>query len=252
MPEEAQTSPSKRIGAGPKKVLLPFSVRIVRTDDQLEKAISIRSEAYAKHIPLLGEALKAAEASDRSSDTIVFVAESYSSGEPLGTIRIHTNFSNPIPIESSIELPEGFKGKAIAGVSRLAVKSGSKGRLVKIALFKALHRFCLAKQIEWLVIGARPPLDRGYLELGFTDVFPDTRPRPLVSAGGVPHRILCFEVFTAERRWFDLSHPLYVFMGKRYHPDIEIFSSVNNMWAQPRSPRPVPSSDYSRLEIPLV
>jgi len=252
MPPEAPHRTPARISLGPKKVHLPFSVRIVRTDAQLSKAVTIRAEAYSRHIPRLGEALKNAEAADRASDTIIFLAESHETGEPLGTIRIHTNFSSPIPIEESIELPTNFRGRAIAGVSRLAVKSGPKGRLVKLALFKALHRYCLAKQIEWLVIGARPPLDKGYLDLGFVDVFPDFRPRPLASAGGVAHRILCFEVFTAERRWFELSHPLYVFMGKRYHPDIEIFASVSNMWSHPRAPQPVPLSSPPRLEIPLV
>ncbi len=242
----------KRIGTPPVRVDLPFTVKIVRTDDQLGKAVAIRSEAYARHIPQLGDALRVPETIDRTTDTILFLAEAKDTGEPLGTIRIHTNFSTPIPVEESIELPEIFQGRVIAGVSRLAVKPGSRGRLVKLALFKALHRYCLAKQIEWLVIGARPPLDRGYLELGFTDVFPDTKPRPLQSAGGVLHRILCFEVFTAERRWNEFSHPLYTFMGNRYHPDIEIFSSVSNMWSQPRSARQRTLTSPPQLGIPLV
>jgi len=68
----------------------------------------------------------------------------------------------------------------------------------------------------------------------------------------VPHRILAFEVFTAERRWHQLSHPLYVFMGQRFHPDIEIFSSVSNMWARPRSRRTLRSLEEAWLELPLV
>ena len=236
----------------PKRVDLPFTVRIVRTNEQLRRAVRIRSEAYARHLPTLGEILEAPEGIDRDPNSIVFLAEGKNDGTPLGTIRIQTNFSAPISLESSVRLPLKFKGRPLAGVSRLAVKAGPRGRLVKLALFKALHRYCLAKQVEWILIGARPPLDQTYLDLGFTDVFDDAELRPLATAGGVPHRILCFEVFTAERRWFELSHPLYLFMGQRFHPDIEIFASVNNMWAQPRARRHVELQGMPRLEIPVV
>jgi hypothetical protein len=123
---------------------------------------------------------------------------------------------------------------------------------VKLALFKALHRYCLAKQVEWILIGARPPLDQTYLDLGFEDVFSDGILRPLATAANVPHRILSFEVFTAERKWHALSHPLYVFMGQRFHPDIEIFASVSNMWARPRAKNSMPIESGVRLEVPIV
>jgi hypothetical protein len=218
----------------PKRVELPFTVRIVRTQEQLDQAVTIRAEAYRRHVPTLADAMNSPEDLDRSSDTIIFLAEGKSDRKPLGTIRIQTNFRTPLSIEASITLPRKFNGRPSAGVSRLAVKAGPRGRLVKLALFKALHRYCLAKQVEWILIGARSPLDKTYLDLGFVDVFEDQAARPLASASGLPHRILCFEVFTAERRWHELSHPLYLFMGERFHPDIEIFSSVSNMWSTPR------------------
>lgn len=222
---------------------LSFTVRIVRTEEQLQKAVSLRAEAYGRHVPSLGELLRKPEDLDRGKDTIVFLAESKDNSEPLGTIRIQTNFSGPISLEESIELPTTHAGRTLAGVSRLAVKAGPKGRLVKLALFKALHRYCLAKQVELLLIGARPPLDQTYIDLGFADLFEDKRLRPLRSAANVLHRILFFEVFTAERRWHTLSHPLYAFMGEKFHPDIEVFTSVNNVWTRPRAnyvSRPTP------------
>lgn len=237
----------------PRRVELPFRVRIVRNSEQLEKAVQIRSEAYSRHVPTLGEILAAPENVDKDADAIVLLAEDKHDNEPLGTIRIQTNFVSPLTLEASIELPEQFRSRPLAGVSRLAVKAGPKGRLVKLALFKAMHRYCIAKQVEWVLIGARPPLEQGYMELGFVDLFTDKQLRPLVSANNVLHRILCFEVFSAERRWHELSHPLYVFMSKRFHPDIEIFASVSNMWAQPRNPRRRErDSGIQALEIPLV
>lgn len=236
----------------PKRVELPFTVRIVRTQEQLDQAINIRAEAYKRHVPALAETMNSPEDLDRSSDTIVFLAEGKSDRSPLGTIRIQTNFRNPLTLESSITLPRKYHGRPSAGVSRLAVKAGPRGRLVKLALFKALHRYCLAKQVEWILIGARPPLDKTYLDLGFMDVFEDMMARPLASASGMLHRILCFEVFTAERRWYDLSHPLYLFMGERFHPDIEIFASVSNMWSTPRRRNHLRDAPDFSIHLPIV
>jgi hypothetical protein len=238
--------------APPKRTELPFTVRIVRTDEQLERAVQIRAEAYSRHLPTLGEILGNPEIVDRDPDAIVFIAEAKNDREPLGTIRIQTNFTAPLPLEASISLPDHLRGRPLAGVSRLAVKAGARGRLVKLALFKALHRYCLAKQVEWILIGARPPLDQTYLDLGFEDMFSDGILRPLATAANVPHRILSFEVFTAERKWHALSHPLYVFMGQRFHPDIEIFASVSNMWARPRAKSSMPTESGIRLEVPIV
>jgi hypothetical protein len=231
---------------------LPFRVRTVRNDHQLSQAVRIRSEAYARHVPTLGEVLSAPEEVDKDVDSIVFLAEGKTDGEPLGTIRIQTNFASPLSIEASIDLPPMFRDRPLAGVSRLGVKAGARGRLVKLALFKAMHRYCLAKQVEWVLIGARPPLEQDYLNLGFVDVFEDQELRPLQSAKGLPHRILAFEVLTAERRWFEANHPLYVFMFRRFHPDIEIFASVSNMWSRPRTRPTIDLSAFLDSGLPLV
>jgi hypothetical protein len=216
------------------KHLLPFRVRIVRNGEQLSRAVEIRAQAYSKHIPTLGEILTRPEQDDLDTSALVFLAESKKTGESLGTLRVQTNFDSPLPIEQYAPLPNEYDYLPIAEVSRLAVRAGNSGGLVKLSLFKALHRYCLAKQIQRIVIGARPPLDRDYFDLGFRDVFTDGLPRVLGSTGGIPHRILTVDLLQLERSWFESAHPLYDFMCRRYHPDIEIFASVSNMWTQPR------------------
>jgi hypothetical protein len=248
----ARVTPLTTESRSAKRVDLPFKIRIVRNDGQLNKAIQIRSEAYSRHVPTLGQVLAQPEEVDRDVDAIVLLAEGKLDGAPLGTIRIQTNFASPLSIQASIDLPEHLQDRPLAGVSRLGVKAGPRGRLVKLALFKAMHRYCLAKQVEFVLIGARSPLEQDYLNLGFTDVFEDHEPRALKSARGMPHRILSFEVLTAERRWFSTNHPLYVFMFRRFHPDIEIFASVNNMWSQPRAPRPGELNSLLTLSLPVV
>lgn len=246
-PERLQDQPSP-----PRSVSLPFAVRIARTDDQLKKAIALRSEAYGRHVPDLGNTLKSLERLDLSPDSVVILAESKVTSEVVGTMRIQTNFHAPIAFETTVRLPESHTRRPLATVSRLAVKAGPQGRFVKLALFKSLYQYCMAKQVQRIVIGARPPLDRHYLALGFQDIFSSTMLFPLPTADNLPHRLLSFDVMSAERRWHQMAHPLYRFMLQRFHPDIEIFNSVSNRHATSRRSREHSLLDHPHLDFPLI
>src|SRR6476620_9276095 len=54
---------------------LPFRVRLVRTPQDLEKVVEIRSSAYSRHYPHLADALKRPEAEDLRSDVLLLIAE---------------------------------------------------------------------------------------------------------------------------------------------------------------------------------
>jgi hypothetical protein len=73
-----------------------------------------------------------------------------------------------------------------------------------------------------MVIGARSPLDRQYEGLLFRDVFPGRGFVPLAHAAHLPHRILGFELETAEARWRQAAHPLYGPFCLTDHPDIDL------------------------------
>ena len=200
---------------------LPFTVRAVRHEPQLRKAIAIRQRAYERHLPALGELLREPEPQDRDPGCVVLLAESRLDGEPLGTLRIQTNRHRPLALESSVELPQWLSGASLAEATRLGIAEGRIGRMVKTMLFKALYQYCLAAEIEWMVIGARSPLDRMYQALLFQDVFPDQGYIPLKHASNLPHRILAFELETAEARWRAARHPLLDLFVHTSHPDIE-------------------------------
>ncbi len=75
-----------------------------------------------------------------------------------------------------------------------------------------------------MIIGARSEaLVRQYQRLGFSDVYHDKRMIELSYAGAVPHRILAFDVVTAERIWLASNNPLYGFIFETSHRDIELF-----------------------------
>ncbi|MCX7165132.1 MAG: hypothetical protein NTV11_02520 [Rhodocyclales bacterium] len=201
---------------------LPFSVRIVRSEEDLEKAVLIRHAAYGRHIPEVAALLEKAEASDNEPGSVVLLAESKLDGSPLGTMRIQTNRYRKLTLEQSLELPSWLQGRSQAEATRLGVTSNRMGRLVKAALFKAYYQYCVLEEIEWMVIAARSPLDRGYEALLFQDVIPGAGFTPMRHAGNIPHRVLAFSIEHADFNWRQAKHPLYDFVVHTHHPDIDL------------------------------
>lgn len=201
---------------------LPFSIRIVRNEEDLEKAVVIRHAAYERHIPAVAALLEKAEVSDSEPGSVVLLAESKLDGSPLGTMRIQTNRYRKLALEQSVELPPWLQGTSQAEATRLGVTNQRTGRLVKTMLFKAYYQYCLLEEIEWMVIAARSPLDRQYQALLFQDVLPGGEFTPMRHAGNIPHRVLAFNVELAEFNWSQARHPLYKLISKTRHPDIDL------------------------------
>jgi hypothetical protein len=213
---------------------LRFSLRVARSEADLRAACRVRCAAYGRHLPNLRTPFSEPDDLDWSPDTAVFVAFDKSSGEAVGTARLSTNARQPLQIERSTELPDALDGRVLAEVTRLSVLPGHGDPRVKLALMKATYMYCLARQVHWMVIGARSEaLIRQYHRLGFTDMLPEGQMVSLSYAGGLPHRVLGFDVTAAERNWHAARHPFYDFMVGTYHPDIELFSQPLARPAQP-------------------
>lgn len=212
---------------------LSFTVYPARTETQLRAACRVRALSYGRHLPGIASVWDEPDQLDRDPHTAVFVAACKSTGQALGTVRLATNACQPTQIERSADVPESIAGGLMAEVTRLAVLAGSTDPAVKLGLMKSAYLHCLAHQVRWMVIGARSDaLVRQYRRLGFTDLTGDAVEVPLAHAGGLPHRVLVFDVVSAERNWLASMHPFYQFMVGCYHPDIQIF-------ATPREAAPV-------------
>ncbi len=201
---------------------MPFSITIVRNEESLGKAVHIRQAAYARHLPEFAEKLRSPEAYDHEKGSLVLLAESNMDGSPLGTMRIQSNQYNKLVLEQSIELPKPYCDSSIAEATRLGVGEGRMGLVVKTALFKAFYLACVEAGIDWMVIAGRSPMDRQYVSLLFQDVRPENSWVPLRHAGNIPHRVMAFEVGSAERRWREADHKLYDFVFRTHHPDIDV------------------------------
>lgn len=200
--------------------ILPFTIRIVHNEKQLERAVTLRQSAYARHVPQFAAHLRKPEAADSDPGSIVLFAESKLDGSVIGTMRIQTNRYSSLGIEESVDLPTWLHGTTLAEATRLGVAEGREGRLVKTVLFKAYFLYCQRAQVDWMVITARRPLDRQYEALLFKDVFAPGEYIPMHHVGGIAHRVMAFHIATAEMRWTAAHHPLYDFMCRTWHPDI--------------------------------
>jgi hypothetical protein len=220
--EQAGSRPLAPGGTRLAEELTTFTVRIAATDDDLWKAVQVRHAAYARHLPDLAERLRNPEPFDYDETSAILLAESKLDGAALGTMRIQSNLARRLLIEQSVALPAWLCNASLAEATRLGVSQGRTGGVVKMMLFKAFYQFCLRGGVDWMVIGARPPLDRRYAALLFRDVLPHARLVPLRHAGNLPHRVMAFEIRTAEARWAEAGHPLYDFFCRTLHPDIDV------------------------------
>lgn len=201
---------------------LPFTIRVVETEDELLKAVRVRHAAYARHVPEFARSLALPEADDYESDTVVLLAESKLDGTALGSTRIRTNLFRPLDIEDCVELPDWLQGRRLVEAVRLGVDEGRTGRMVKTALIKACFMYCQQNDVEWSVASGRPTVARQYEQMLFVDVFPELGLIPLHHAANIPHRVMAFEIETFEARWAAARHPLYKFFFETRHPDIDV------------------------------
>ncbi|WP_157603823.1 hypothetical protein [Rhizobacter sp. Root1221] len=223
-------------GAGIDEVALPFSVHVVSSEEQLEAVQALREVAYGRHLPHLKASFGEADPLDRLPGTTIFYAEDKLTGEVVGSARIQTNRRAPLQIERSVALPDAWRGRLLAEITRLAVRPGYTGP-VRLALVKASHLYCIAMQIGAVLAGSRQSLLRSYRMLGFAPLFEDGRLVPLVHAGGLPHHVLVRDMVTAEADARARDAADYPFVFRTYHPDIDLFAAVTDRVGHGLRPR---------------
>lgn len=199
---------------------IPFTVRQASRPGDLKRAIDLRHLAYARHMPEFAQALKAPEQDDLADGVVVLIAESKLDGSVIGTLRIQTNLQAPLNMEQSLVLPVWLAGKTSAEVRRLAVAPGSSGRLVKMALLKAVYLYCVQQDLDWILVAARSPLDRMYEQLTLEDVLDGKTFIPLPRENNVAHRVLGARISELPSRFAAVRHPLHDFFFVKRHPDI--------------------------------
>ena len=169
----------------------------------------------------MGRRLAEPDELDFAPGTTVFLCRDKIDGRATGTMRIQSSVCGPLLMESSLNLPHWLGCASRAEITRLAVRVGADP-LTRLSLWKASYLFCMASQLQWMVVGARnEALIRNYRRLGFVDVFGPDEMMPLAHTGGLPHRILALDNNVLQRRWGETRHPLYQFFFETLHADLE-------------------------------
>lgn len=201
--------------------LLPFTVNLVTSNEDLADAVAVRASAYLRHNAPAADKVRDGEEDDYRDDVALLIARSKVDGSALGTMRINSNLARPLWLESVMPLPASLSRSRCVEFMRLGVLNGSNGRLVSAALAKASYQICRAVQMDYILVCSRAPVDalyRGYL---FDDLL-DGAKLDLHYAPDVPHRVLCLPVAEAQDRWRVRSRAVHRFFVETEHPDIDI------------------------------
>jgi hypothetical protein len=204
---------------------LPFTLERVQDEEGLLEAAAVRSLSYGHHAENLRDRFAVPDEIDFAPDTVVLLCRDKLNRDPVGTARVQSSHRTQLLIDQCVDLPSAMRSEVRAEITRLAARPGADA-LVRLALWKAVFLVCLSEQVRWMVIGARnEALVRAYRSIGFADIHPDESMVPLPYAGNLPHRILAFNVTTAERSWYERQHRMYGFMFETTHPDIRLLTS---------------------------
>lgn len=220
----------------------------------MEGVIELRAASYGKHLPELGAKLREAEASDFEAGCEVLVATSKLDGSVLGTLRTHANVEKPLPLQHSLKLPARFHGSRMVEATRLCVKGNPHSSLVRSALFKALHSYCLEQDVDAMMATGRRPVDRIYDGLHFSDVGEAGVFYPMTFTGGVPHRVMHLSPRAAQSLWHAAQHALYGFVFETHHPDIDLSGAklLRHVWECPEIDAPQRTEEDERPPLRAV
>lgn len=167
----------------------PVSVRVARNDDDRRKIHALRARVEP--------ADRTCDPADLRENATLLIAESPIDGDVLGSVRILASERGRLLVEDRIELPASLRNQSLAEASRLVVGEAGQPRIVRLMLWKAFHRYCLAAQIDTMLIVAREPADQEYEWLGFTDAMPGARRISLSAERAPTCRLMRLGVFEA-------------------------------------------------------
>jgi len=198
---------------------LPFRVHLVDDAQDLAKAVEIRSSAYSRHLPRLGESLRTAESEDFRSDVLLLIAERKIDRRAIGSMRLQPNFNRPLRIEGEMSLPKAYVGRRLVETTRLGIENGISGRLVMVALVKAAYEICHACGVDYAFAAGRRSMAELFRSLCYDEL---GGPIPVSYANNVPHWIFAIPIREVDARLRAKDHSYYDFMARADHHDIQV------------------------------
>ncbi len=209
-------------------VAASVTVRVSRSDADRSRIFELR--ARSRHAACDAAA---PDAWDRLPNATLLLAESPCDGEVLGSLRILAGDRGPLMVDGLLELPASLKRQSVAEGSRLVVRDGCNARHVRLMLWKAFHRYCLAAQVQTILVAVRDAAALEYEGLGFRDVHADARRFAPRGRDLATHRLMRLEVAEAYDAMQRSGHPLLEFFFVDRHPEIDLLGPVPSSPSRP-------------------
>ena len=204
-------------------------IRIARTEEQIQQAVTVRYQAYAERLVGLAKDVAEKEDLDRLVDPVILLAEDADTSRVIATARLNSG-PGIREVLDQIDLPASYAHDRLGYFSRMAaVGDPIEKKMARGLLHKALLQICIAKQVDRMLLLVGDARSKLYMPWGFKPVFTrDTPLRPDMVNG---RQVNLFELETrgAEAKALELGKPLYDFLFRTYHGEIEVFSSLSSV-----------------------
>lgn len=210
--------------AVPPHIIERIRVRPARTDHERSLALGVRLEGYKKYGFTSDTVVDAYDHKDNCTILLATIRSEHNGEEaPVGTMRILDAWGGRVELEDCIDAlgPLGGLNRNFAEATRFSVIKCPERSAIKLALWKAFHRYCLGHQRNHMVVWVRPGGRRDYESLGFAET-----PELAFShqtLGGRPHTTFMIDLVDLEQRYRSSKHPLHSFIFHEHHPLIRPF-----------------------------
>jgi len=154
------------------------------------------------------------------ADSAFFRAEMKLDGAMMGSLRIQSNQLQALPLEKKITLPEWLNTRPLGEAIQLDATPSPLGRLVALALFKTGFHYCHNLGIHYLLVTAKPPIDRLYERMLLEDVLERDDYFALLGNPHSSQRVMYCNLKTTKEQWAAVQHPFYDFMFRTHHADL--------------------------------
>jgi hypothetical protein len=220
---------------------LDFKVRLLRDDQKLKSAMQLRKAVFTRHhSSAIGEHLASLDSHDKKdtqSGSTLFIAEAKADGAIVGSVRIQTNAHRPLSVEHEVPLPKIMRGRHLAMLSRMSIASGNAGKDVFLGLGKAIYLYCVAKQIHTVFLSTPVnSLNRMYPRFAWKNISDVHEKYSFQNDPGLEFSVFYWDIATLKVCMkTGAANRVYDFIFEKYHPDVEVFTSVASWYDVRRS-----------------
>ena len=194
-----------------------LQVRRAISADDFSKVFSVRWQGYKKYFSDESQVVDGYDYADNC--TLLLATDG--DDNPVGTLRLLNSGLGSTEIESFISMKSLLEPYEMPFVeaTRFSVPSHPLSREIKIALKKAFYLYCVANNIDTMLIWVRPSAAREHKSFLFVEAGEKGNfMHPLL--GNVLHKTLKFGINEARVEWQRINHPLLAFMVEQEHSNL--------------------------------